>query len=59
MTVKGLSSNAGITKAVGRPKSPSIGYHANNPKGAYIINYHRDSVNIHKGQSLLRKVFGV
>jgi len=58
MTVRGLSSNAGITKAVGRPTSPSIGYHGNNPKGAYIINYRRDSVNIHKGQKLINKLLG-
>lgn len=54
MSIKGLSSNAGITKTTGRPKTPSIGY----GRGAYIINYSRNSVNIHKGQSVLRKLFG-
>jgi hypothetical protein len=58
MTVRGLSSNAGVTKAVGRPKAPSIGYHGNNPHGAYIINYHRESTNIHKGQSVINKLLG-
>jgi hypothetical protein len=58
MTVKGLGSNAGITKAVGRPKSSSIGYHGNNPKGDYIINYNRNSVNIHKGQKIINKLLG-
>jgi hypothetical protein len=57
MTVRGLSSN-GITKAVGRPKQSSIGYNPNAPKAPYIINYSRNSVNIHKGQSVLRKLFG-
>jgi hypothetical protein len=58
MTVRGLSSNAGITKAVGRPKSASIGYHGNNPKGDYIINYNRNSQNIHKGQKVINKLLG-
>jgi hypothetical protein len=54
MSIKGLSSNAGITKTTGRPKMASIGY----GRGVYIINYNRNSVNIHKGQSVLRKLFG-
>lgn len=58
MSLKGLSSNAGITKTVGRPKRSSIGYSGNNPRGAYIINYSRNSVKVHQGQSIIRKLFG-
>lgn len=58
MSVKGHGSNAGITGMQGRPKQGSIGYNGNNPRQPYIINYSRNSVNVHKGQSVLRKLFG-
>lgn len=58
MSVKGLGSKTGITQTAGRPKGSSIGYNPYNPKAPYIINYSRNSVNVHKGQSILRRMFG-
>ena len=58
MTIRGLTTNAGITKTVGRPKANSIGYHGNNPHMPYIINYNRNSKEAHIRQSFFRKLLG-
>lgn len=59
MTIRGLKGYSGnVVQGVGRPMNSSIGYNGKAPKAPYIINYNRNSVSIHKGQSVLRKLLG-
>ena len=59
MTLRGLTGHSGnVVQGVGRPLNSGIGYNGKAPKAPYIINYSRNSANIHKGQSVLRKLFG-
>jgi hypothetical protein len=57
--VKGQGSNsAGITHMAGTPKGSDIGYHGNNPKAPYIIDYSRNSHQKNHGKSIINRLLG-
>lgn len=59
MTLSSVSNHHSvITKQIGK-QGATLGYNGANPRGAYIINYHRDSLNIHRGQSEIRKALRI